>query len=82
MSETLDYTFRSTGNSWEVEEKVDEQIDTRVKGRFKECIKFWKEAIEAPAYIIDCIQYGYKLPLISEPPRYQQSNSASAFRHT
>ena len=80
MNETLDYTF-STGNSWEVEEKVDGQVDTGVKGRLKECIKFWKEAIEAPAYIIDCIQYGYKLPLISEPPRYQQSNSVSAFRH-
>ena len=80
MSETLDYNF-STGNSWEVEEKVDKQLDTGVKGRLREHIMFWKEAVEAPANIIDCIQYGYKLPLTTEPPRHQQSNSASAFRH-
>ena len=33
------------------------------------------------AYTIDCIQDGYKLPLYSEPPPHEQSNSASAFKY-
>ena len=67
--------------SWEVEEAVREQATTVVKGRLRDCAEFWKEVIKAPAYIIDCIQDGYKLPLYSEPPPHEQSNSASTFKY-
>ena len=71
----------SAERSWEIEEAVGEQAITVVKGRLRQHIKFWKEVIKAPAYIIDCIQNGYKLPLFTEPPPHRQSNSASALKH-
>lgn len=55
-----------------------EQGTTVVKGRLREHVDFWKEIIKGPAYIIDCIQNGYKLPLFFEPPDYRLSNSALA----
>ena len=36
---------------------------------------------EGPVYIIDCIQNGYKLPLLSEPPLHRLSNSASTLKY-
>ena len=37
--------------------------------------------MKAPAYIIDCIKNGYKLPLFSEPSPYRLSNLALALKY-
>ena len=60
---------------------LSKQATTVVRGRLREHVEFWREVIKAPAYIIDCIQDGYKLPLYSEPPPHEQSNSVSAFKY-
>ena len=39
----------------------DSRTSLQVKGRLREHIAFW-EHIQAPAFIIDCIQHGYKIP--------------------
>lgn len=39
---------------------------------------FWKETLQAPGPIIDCITEGYKLPLLSAPPHYSKPNHQSA----
>ena len=41
-----------------------------VKGRLARNVEFWKEAIEAPAYILDTIQHGYLMPLHEEPTEF------------
>ena len=41
---------------------MEEQGTIVVKGRLREHDDFWREVVRAPAYIIDCIKNGYKLP--------------------
>ena len=45
-----------------------------VKGRY---IKFWKEELCAPRWVIDTIMEGYVLPLMSEPPLYSRPKQHS-----
>ena len=52
-----------------------------VKGRFKECLPFWREEIKAPASILRIIECGYVLPLMQEPPTFQGNNRPSAYKH-
>ena len=70
-----------TEKAWEIEEATEEQGTIVVKGRLREHVDFWREVVKAPGFIIDCIQYGYKLPLFSEPPPNRLSNSASALKY-
>lgn len=50
----------------------------KVKGRLKERLSFWREVLEAPPPVLDIIERGYVLPLLSEPTPYKQKNQASA----
>ena len=70
-----------TEKAWKIEEATEEQGTIVVKGRLREHVDFWREVVKAPAFIIDCIQNGYKLPLFSEPPPHRLSNSASALKY-
>ena len=67
--------------AWEIEEATEEQCTIVVKGRLREHVDFWREVVKAPAFIIDCIQNGYKLPFFSEPPPNRLNNSASALKY-
>ena len=69
------------GRCWEVSEN-SLQSDNRqildVQGRLKASSKFWIEVLHAKPPVIDWIQDGYKLPLLSLPPVFYQANHKSA----
>ncbi len=48
---------------WETEyRRLDSQpTPIRVKGRLRENVKFWKEVLEAPVFVIETIETGYVL---------------------
>ena len=57
-----------------------EQI-TQVKGRLEQNVQFWKEDLQASPFVISCIEEGYKLPLLHEPPQYNDVNQRSTKTH-
>ncbi len=60
-------------NYFEYEQGTAEPI---VKGRLRNSIEFWRR-INAPAFVLDIIQHGYKLPFLESPPRAYFSNNKS-----
>ena len=52
---------------------------TNVQGRLRKHISFWKDVLQAPPPILDCINCGYHLPLKFMPPPYSSDNHTSAF---
>ena len=56
-------------------------VKPSVKGRLRQCLPFWKEEIGAPHTILEIIEHGYVLPLMSEPTARLGKNCLSAFRH-
>ncbi len=61
-------------NYFEYEQGTAEPI---VKGRLKNSIEFWRR-INAPEFVLDIIQHGYKLPFLESPPRAYFPNNKSA----
>ena len=55
---------------WELEQSEIQILD--VQGRLKNQLSFWKEVLQAPVPIIECISEGYKLPLLSPPLHIQE----------
>ena len=49
-----------------------------VKGRLKNHIYFWIHTLQAPEFIVDCIQEGYKIPFYTTPVPASFSNNHSA----
>ena len=66
--------LRVNGNSFEVK-SGDDYLS--VKGRLLGALKFWND-IHAPRFILDVIEYGYKLPLLQIPPPFTARNNSSA----
>ena len=54
-------------------------VYSQIKGRLKEMLDFWRDELEAPAFILDVIEHGYVLPLKSEPTPFIGKNQASVF---
>ena len=52
-----------------------------VQGRLKNKVSFWREVLQVPVPITDCIAEGYKLPLLSPPPTYAGKNQSSAHQN-
>ena len=52
-----------------------------VKGKLARNIEFWREAMQAPAYILDTVQHSYVMPLHEEPTEFFRPNQASALRN-
>lgn len=50
-----------------------------VKGRLRKSLQFWKD-IDAPRFIIDTIEFGYKLPLLQIPAPFVARNNNSAIQ--
>ena len=75
--EVLPHLEDTNCRSWEVEYDTSIQI-TKVKGRLKNNVAYWQDTLQAPAPVLDWIQYGYKLPLFSEPPRSVKHNQQLA----
>ena len=57
----------------------DVAVTTEVKGRLKEMLSFWRDGLEASAFVCDMIEHGYVLPLKSEPTPFVGGNQASTF---
>ena len=69
------------GRCWEADDdssQVGEKQVIDVQGRLKAAAQFWVEVLHAKPPVIDWIQEGYKLPLISIPPTFFQANHKSA----
>ena len=60
-----DVESTTIGRCWELEESTLQK--SGVQGRLQANIEFWREILQAPPPIIDCIAEGYKLPLLSFP---------------
>lgn len=52
-----------------------------VKGRLRRALDFLRE-INAPQFILDVIELGYKLPLLQIPTPFPARNNSSAFEHS
>ena len=61
---------------WEVEEGPTQIQD--VQGRLKTSFNFWRDILKATQPVLDWINEGYKLPLLSVPPPRYQPNQKSA----
>ena len=73
----LDMELGDVACLWEAE--TTEPASTGpVKGRLKERLKFWKEEIQAPTFVLDTIEAGYVLPLKTNPTPFSRQNQASA----
>ena len=49
-----------------------------VQGRLKKKYNFWKDVLKATQPVLELIDKGYKLPLLSVLPPHSQSNQRSA----
>ena len=56
--------------------KSDQKLIS-VKGRLRRAYSIWKD-LKAPQFILDVIQFGYKLPFIHTPSVYNARNNKSA----
>ena len=61
---------------WELEQNSEQIVD--VQGRLKGSIEFWRTVLNASNPVIECIEEGYKLPLLSLPPPFIAKNQKSA----
>ena len=52
-----------------------------VSGRLRKSIQFWRD-IDAPRFIVDTIEFGYRLPLLQIPPPFVATNNNSALRES
>ena len=64
------------GRCWEFEQDSTQISD--VQGRMFTCLSFWEQVLKAPPPVLECIEVGYKLPLLSMPGPYQKPNHKSA----
>jgi len=52
-----------------------------VKGKLKPKLNYWKETLNAPHYILDVIENGYRIPFMDLPERSISTNNVSAFKN-
>ena len=50
---------------------------TGVQGRLRKRLAFWREVLQAPPPVLDCIEHGYRLPIKHLPPPYAHKNHSS-----
>ena len=65
---------------WEAEACMSVSQD-HVQGRLKQNLAFWKDVLQAPPPILECIEKGYRLPLKFLVPSHSQTNHKSAELH-
>jgi len=70
----------SMAQYWEIEQGPDKQI-TIVQGRLKKHLSSWKEVLQAPPPVVECIEQGYWLPLKHLPSPYVHQNHSSTWTH-
>jgi len=65
---------------WELEQNTEQIVD--VQDRLKGAIEFWKTMLKVSSLVIECMEEGYKLPLLSLPPIFSAKNQKLAFVHS
>jgi hypothetical protein len=55
---------------------------SNVKGRLRDHYRFWEVTLKAPAFILDVIKNGYKIPFLEVPKSYFMKNNKSALKHS
>ena len=55
-------------NFWKYEAISNTVQITDVQGRLRENITFWQKVLQAPSPILECTDFGYRLPLKFIPP--------------
>ena len=73
-----DYIYQVSNNNYECELEI--ALNQAVKGNLKRHIKFWQN-IGASPFIRSIINYGYKIPFVTVPPKVLQRNNRSALQH-
>ena len=76
-----DVPIDGEGKCWEAQEGTPSNQILDVQGRLKSNIAFWRETLGAPAYTLDWIESGYKLPLCHLPDAFSMGNHNSALTH-
>ena len=66
---------------WETEAMEPGTQVTCAKRRLRERLQFWREEIRAPASVLDTIEGGYVLPLMSQPTPFSRPNHKSTSLH-
>ena len=52
-----------------------------VKGKLKPCLSYWKNDLKASDFVLDLINYGYKIPFAIVPPPFCAKNNKSSLDH-
>lgn len=63
-------------------EKKSCQNLINVKGNLRKHALFWKNVLNANDFIMNVINFGYRIPFLSEPPTIFLSNNRSALKHS
>ncbi|VDI74620.1 Hypothetical predicted protein [Mytilus galloprovincialis] len=63
-------------------EKKSGQNLINVKGNLRKHALFWKNVLNANDFIMNVINFGYRIPFLSEPPTIFLSNNRSALKHS
>lgn len=53
-----------------------------VVGRLQARLPFWRETLKASQSVLACIEQGYCVPFVSEPPAFYADNNRSALQHS
>ena len=75
-SETDPLDMHGIRRFWELEQGGGQIQD--VQGRLKANLNFWRDVSEAPVPIVECIESGYKFPLLTLPPPFSKLTHSSA----
>ena len=62
-------------------EEKSGNVPVSVRGRLRKSVQFWRD-IDAPRFIVDTIEFGYKLPLLQIPRPFVATNKNSALRES
>ncbi|XP_072042790.1 uncharacterized protein [Amphiura filiformis] len=67
------------GRNWEFGDA--EILPSGVKGKLKPCLSFWKLELKASEFVLDVIEFGYKIPFVVQPPPFYAKNNRSSLVH-
>ena len=59
----------------------DISVPVFVKGRLQDNLDFWKDVLHVSPSVLRIIEYGYVLPLMSEPTQFKVKNQSSALEN-
>ena len=64
---------------YEFEQGVD--VSNFVQGKLRLNSSFWRDVLQASAFVLDIIEHGYKIIFLESPLPYSFDNRSSALQH-